>query len=211
VYMYGASGSTPFVETQSHAPCSDKGRVRAEMVEELRRLHHAGELEVTHVRASDLFGPGMRGSALGDEIIGRAVGGRGARGFGDLDAAHTWTFTQDAGETLAAAGLTAASSGRVWHVPSDAPRSQRQVVAELTRLLAREVAVSSTPAWVLRIVGLFRPEASALIEMAYEFERPFVVDDQATRAVLGVGHTSFAEALSGTVAWFRGASGVPRA
>lgn len=211
VYMYGAPGSSPFLESQAHAPCSDKGRVRAEMVEELRRLHHAGELDVTHVRASDLFGPGMRGSALGEEILGRAVAGRGARGFGDLDAAHTWTFTHDAGETLAAAGLSAVSSGRVWHVPSDAPRSQRQVVAELSRLLGREIALSSTPAWVLQIVGLFRPEASAMIEMAYEFERPFVVDDQATRAALEVGHTSFFEALSGTVAWFRAAAAVSRA
>lgn len=88
VYMYGAPGPTPFVETQAHAPCSHKGRVRAEMVDDLRRLRDSGQLDVTHVRASDLFGPGMRASALGDEIVGRAVAGRGARGFGDLDAPH---------------------------------------------------------------------------------------------------------------------------
>lgn len=204
VYMYGAPGPTPFVENQAHAPCSDKGRVRAEMVDELRRLRETGALEVTHVRASDLFGPGMRGSAFGEELIGRAVAGRGARGFGDLQAAHTWTFTRDAGETLAAAGLTH-EAGRVWHTPSDAPRSQQEVVAELSRLLGRAVNVSATPTWVLRLVGLFRPEAAALIEMAYEFDRPFVVDDRATRAALGVDHTPFAEALATTVSWYRAA------
>lgn len=203
VYMYGAPGPAPFVETQSHAPCSDKGRVRAEMVDDLRRMHEAGELHVTHVRASDLFGPGMRGSALGEELVGRAVLGRGARGFGELDAAHTWTFTGDAGETLAAAGCSTESSGRVYHVPSDTPRSQRQVVAELSRVLGRSVALSATPTWILRLVGLFRPEASAMIEMAYEFDRPFLVDDHATRAALDVRHTPFAEALTATVAWYR--------
>jgi nucleoside-diphosphate-sugar epimerase len=206
VYMYGAPGPAPFVETQAHAPCSDKGCVRAEMVDELRRLHDTGELEVTHVRASDLFGPGMRGSALGEEVVGRAVAGRGARGFGDLQAPHTWTFTRDAGETLAAAGLTTEALGRVWHAPSDAPRSQHEVVAELSRLLGRDVKLSATPPWILRLVGLFRPEASEMIEMAYEFERPFVVDDRATRAALAVGHTPLAEALAATVSWYRAAA-----
>lgn len=50
-----------------------------------------------------------------------------------------------------------------------------------------------------------------MIEMAYEFERPFVVDDKATRGALGVGHTSFPEALSETVAWFRAAAAAPSA
>lgn len=202
VYMYGEPGPTPFAETHEHAPCSNKGRVRAEMVDELRRLHDAGELDVTHVRASDLFGPGMQGSVLGGECVGRAVAGRGARGYGDLDAAHTWTFTRDAGETLAVAGLANAGSGRVFHVPSDAPRSQREVVAELSHLLDRTVGLSATPVWLLRLVGLFRPEAAEMIEMTYEFERRFVVDDRATRDALEIRPTPFSEALGATVAWY---------
>jgi nucleoside-diphosphate-sugar epimerase len=173
------------------------------MADELRQLHDACALHVTSVRASDLFGPGMRSAILGAEMVGRAVAGHKARGLGDLDATHTWTFTEDAGETLAAAGLTSLPSGRVWHTPSDAPRSQREVASELSRLTGRQVAVAATPSWVLRLVGALRPEASALIEMTYEFERPFVVDDGATRAALGVRHTPFSQALAATVAWYR--------
>lgn len=203
VYMYGAPSQVPFPETSIHSPCSDKGRVRAAMADDLQHMHAAGDLDVVQVRASDLFGPGMRGSALGEEIIGRAVAGKGARGFGDLDAPHTWTFTLDAGETLAVAGLSQPSSGRVWHVPSDSPRSQREVVAEISRQLSRPVDLSATPSWLLRIVGLFRPEAKALIEMKYEFANAFLVDDRATRASLGVTHTPFREALGATIRWYQ--------
>lgn len=203
VYPYGLPGAAPFAEDHPLAACSEKGRIRAEMVEELRGLQARGELEVVHVRASDLFGPGMLGSALGSELVGRAVEGKPARGLGDLDAPHTWTFTADAGETLASAGTPAGGGGRVWHVPSDAPRSQRQVAAELGRILGRGVTIQATPAFVLRLVGLFQPAAAELVEMAYEFDRPFVVGDQVTRAALGVGHTPFAEALAATVRWYR--------
>ncbi|MCA3011449.1 MAG: NAD-dependent epimerase/dehydratase family protein [Myxococcaceae bacterium] len=205
VYAYGLPGAAPFSEGQPAAPCSGKGRVRAAMSEALARLYAQGVLEVTFVRASDLFGPGMRASAMGDEFIGRAVAGKGARGFGDLDAPHTWTYTRDAGATLAAAGLST-SWGHVWHVPSDRPRSQREVAAELSRLLAHAVPLSSTPPFVLGLLGLFRPEVKALVEMAYEFDRPFVVGDEKTRAALGLASTPFADALEATVRWFRGAA-----
>ncbi|MDX2010244.1 MAG: NAD-dependent epimerase/dehydratase family protein [Myxococcaceae bacterium] len=202
VYGYGLPGETPFIERQADHPCSEKGRVRAAMSESLRRLHADGALEVTFVRASDLFGPGMRGSALGEELVGRAVAGKGARGFGDLDAPHTWTYTRDAGATLAAAG-SSATFGHVWHVPSERPRTQREVVVELSRLLGREVPLSATPPLVLRLVGLVRPEAAELIEMKYEFDRPFIVGDEVTRRGLGLSPTPFAEALGATVAWYR--------
>jgi nucleoside-diphosphate-sugar epimerase len=207
VYAYGRPGTTPFVETQAFAPCTEKGRVRAEMIHALTQLHVDGALEVIHVRASDLFGPGLFQSGLGDEVLGRAVRGLGVRGLGDLDAPHTWTFTQDAGETMATAGLRGAAAGRVWHVPSDRPRSQREVVREVGTILGRSLPVSATPALVLRLVGLFRPEAGALVEMLYEFDRPFIVGDEATRVGLGVTHTPFAAALLETVQWFSAVRG----
>ena len=202
VYMYGMPGTAPFAEGQPHRPCAEKGRVRAAMAEELQRLQARGELQVAQVRASDLFGPGTRGSALGEELIGRAVAGKKPRGLGNLALPHTWTYTLDAGETLARVGVSAEAFGKVWHVPSDAPRSQLDIARALSTLLGRPVALQATPVWLLRLVGMFRPEAGAMVEMAYEFEHPFVVGDSAARAALGQGHTAFDEALATTVRGF---------
>jgi len=52
------------------------------------------------------------------------------------------------------------------------------------------------------MVGLFTPAASGMVEMAYEFDRPFVVSDVAARRMLGQTHTPFVDALATTVAWY---------
>jgi nucleoside-diphosphate-sugar epimerase len=193
VYAYGKGEKT---EVAPLSPCSKKGQIRARMID---KLDQCG-LPVAHVRASDLFGPGMHGSALGDEVIGRAAAGLAPRGLGDLDAPHTWTYTRDAGATLARVGTDPAAFGRVWHVPSAPPLSFRDGAKALEAALGRPVAISATPAWVLWAIGWFRPEAGELLEMMYEFDRPFVVNDAITRAALGLGHTPFHVALAATVA-----------
>jgi len=202
VYMYGMPGREPFAEDHASQPCSEKGRVRAAMATELRDLHTRGELAVAQVRASDLFGPHMRDSALGAQLIGRAVAGKSPRGLGDLSTPHTWAYTVDAGETLARVGISSDASGRVWHVPSDRPRSQLEVAASLSTLLRRPLKLGATPAWLLRMIGVFDPVIGAMVEMGYEFDRPFVLADSAARRELGQTHTPFVDALAATVQWF---------
>lgn len=203
VYMYGKPGPAPFREDHPLAPCSRKGKVRTEMVAALR----TSGLTVAHVRASDLFGPGMRLSACGDEVVGRAVAGKAPRFLGDLDAPHTWTYTVDAGEALARVGTDPTAFGQVWHVPSDAPRSANQLAQALSAILGRTITAQRTPLWVVRALGLVVPVVGEMVEMAYEFDAPFVVDDAQTRARLGLSPTPFAEALARTVAWFAAPTG----
>jgi nucleoside-diphosphate-sugar epimerase len=202
LYPYGPPRQAPFAEGDAFAPCSDKGRVRALLANALTALHHAGGLEVAQVRASDLFGPGVLASALGEELIGRACAGKRPRVLGDPDAPHTWTFVSDAGETLARVGTRADTFGRVWHVPSAPACSQRQVVNTLETLLGTKLELRKTPPFALRLVGLFKPAAGALVEMLYEFAHPFVMDDAATRRALGQSHTPFDVALASTLSAF---------
>ena len=202
VYMYGDPRGAPMTEASPETPCSEKGRVRAAMSAELKAVHARGEVAVAQVRASDLFGPGMRLASAGDELFARAVAGKPARAIGGLDQPHTWTFTRDAGETLARVGLDPSTSGKVWHVPSDRPRTQRELVAAIAEVLGRPVGLQATPAWVLQVLGVFVPPVGAMLEMAYEFEQPFVVEDAATRAALGQAPTPFLEAIRETVRWF---------
>lgn len=202
LYPYGLPGPGPFTEDAPFRPCSEKGRVRAAMVDELQRLVARHELEVEHVRASDLFGPGVRESALGEQVMGRIAAGKNPRVLGDPDVPHSWTFAADAGETLARVGTRESTSGRVWHVPSAPPSSQREVVNRLEKLVGRQLQLLPTSRLALRLVGLFQPAAHALIEMLYEFEQPFALSDAASRSDLGQTHTPLDAALERTVAAF---------
>jgi hypothetical protein len=55
------------------------------------------------------------------------------------------------------------------------------------------------PAPVLWLGGLFDPTARELREMAYEFDRPFVLDSSRTTATFGIEPTPLDEVLRATV------------
>ena len=209
VYMYGLPDQGHVNEASPHAPCSQKGETRSQMAQSLGDLHQSGALKVAQVRASDLFGPGMRYSALGDEIFARAVAGKTPRGIGGLSHAHTWTYTVDAGKTLARVGTDPHAFGQVWHVPSAKARTLAQVCQSVGEQINRPIKPGLTPAWMLRMIGLFVPPAGAMVEMLYQFDRDYIVDDAATRAELGIVHTPFDQALSRTLDWFKNPGALP--
>jgi nucleoside-diphosphate-sugar epimerase len=56
---------------------------------------------------------------------------------------------------------------------------------------------------MMRIGGLFIPEARESVEMMYEFEKPFVVDSGKFERAFGVRATPLPEAIRRTVDWYR--------
>jgi nucleoside-diphosphate-sugar epimerase len=59
------------------------------------------------------------------------------------------------------------------------------------------------PKIVLRAIGLFNPAIREIIEMLYEFEEPFVVDDSRFKQEFGDHATPLREAIQRTVRWYR--------
>jgi len=56
---------------------------------------------------------------------------------------------------------------------------------------------------MLMIGGLFIPVAREVIEMLYEFEKPFVVDSSKFEKTFGMKPTPIREAIHQTVAWYK--------
>ena len=183
VYGYGAA-TGPLVESLPMAPNTIKGRVRAKMWEEAL----ASRARVTEVRASDYLGRGAA-SLFTLMIVPRVLRGEPASFPGDLDALHSWTFTLDVARTLVAASRFDDAWGRAWHVPSNE--------LSVRALAARVAELSGAPAPALARMTIAELQALALedsimrevIEMAYLFDRPCVLDSTATRRALGVSLT----------------------
>jgi hypothetical protein len=76
------------------------------------------------------------------------------------------------------------------------------MVEELARLAGTRPRIGGLPKLALRAVGVFNPTVRELLEMAYEFEEPFVVDSSRI-AALGVRATPIPEALERTLAAYR--------
>jgi len=56
---------------------------------------------------------------------------------------------------------------------------------------------------MMRIGGLFIPEAKEQVEMMYEFEQPFIVDSNKFEKTFDMKATPMREAIKETVAWYK--------
>src|SRR5687767_10230258 len=177
LYMYGSTDGRPITEDLPYAPNTRKGRVRAMMSKELMEAHRSGKVRVALGRASDFFGPRVLTSAAGEQVFGRAVRGKSAQVAGDPEQPHTYTYVPDIGRGLVILGEREQALGQAWHLPSPETLTTRQFVEMIFEELGKPARVQAAPKIVLRAIGLFNPGIREMIEMLYEFEEPFVVDD----------------------------------
>ncbi|MFJ5883864.1 NAD-dependent epimerase/dehydratase family protein [Kitasatospora cineracea] len=196
LYGYGAVDG-PMGPDRPLRPNSVKGEVRAAMWREALAAHRDGRVRATEVRGSDYLGPGVT-AALDGRAFGRALAGRTVQVLGDPDAPHSWTSPADAARLLVTVATEERAWGRAWHVPSNPPRSQRRVVADLCAAAGRPAPkVTAIPGPVLALLGLVNPTVRAVRETAYQFERPFVIDDTATREAFGLEPQPWERILAG--------------
>jgi nucleoside-diphosphate-sugar epimerase len=202
--LYGYGPVTgPMTEALPLLATTRKGTVRAQMTQALATARANHGLEYAIARGSDFFGPWVSGSAVGDRFFLAALAGKPLDLLGDPEASHSYTFIGDFGETLAVLGQRPETTGRVWHVPNAPATSSRAFALAVAKAAGTEAAPRAVPKWLLHGLGLFAPPLRESIEMLYEFEQPFVVDDGAARRELGLTSTPLAEALERTVAWYR--------
>lgn len=203
LYMYGDTNGQPLREDLPYTAHTKKGRVRAQMAEAVLAAHRSGKVRVAVARASDFYGPAALASAAGERMFGFAVQGKAASVAGDLDAPHTYTYIEDFGKALAILGERDEALGQVWHVPNAETLTTRQFITLIFDQLQQPPKMSAMGKLMLRFGGLFVPAAREVVEMLYEFEKPFVVDSRKFTRTFGVQGTLLREAIQATVAWYK--------
>jgi hypothetical protein len=86
------------------------------------------------------------------------------------------TSIPDIGEGPAVLGEHPDAPGEVWHLPNDLQtRTTRQLVDTIYQLAGQSrTKLRSTPALLLRALGVFNPTVRELLELQYEFQEPFM-------------------------------------
>jgi nucleoside-diphosphate-sugar epimerase len=202
--LYGYGPVTgPMTEQLPLAATGPKGMVRARMWQEALAAHQAGRARITEVRAADYIGPGAQG-LLGDRALPRLLAGRAVQVTGRADTPHTWSYVGDVARLLVTVGSDERAWGRPWHVPSNAPRSQRAAIGDLARAAGvRPVRVTEVPRAMLALAGLVSPMLRELPEVAYQTEEPFIMDSSAAQATFGLAPAPWDQVLAETVAAYR--------
>jgi len=202
LYLYSDPGGTTITEATAEEPVTKKGLVRKRMADAALDAHRAGRLRVAISRPSNYFGPGH--DQASKAIFDNAVRGKSMRFFGNLDVPHSLSYVPDAARAMAAMGTSDIAWGSAWIPPVQPAITQREFARRVWEAAGNTAPprVGVVGARTLAILGLFVPVIRELPEMAYEYERPFVVDSSRFEAAFGIGPTPFDDAIGATVEWY---------
>src|SRR5262245_62453274 len=114
VYAYGHVKGVRTEDTP-YNPSSRKGEVRARIATMLMDEVKRGELRAMIVRAADFYGPDASLSVTHATVTERLKAKKTPQWIGNSKAVHTFTYTPDAGRSVAVLGNTATAYGQVWH------------------------------------------------------------------------------------------------
>lgn len=203
LYVY-APTTQPMTEDMPWHPRTRKGKVRAAMDERLLAAHRSGQLRVAIGRASDFYGPAALNSTLaGERTFAALFAGKPIQWIGQLDVPHTYSFTDDFGRGLVTLGMHEAALGQAWHIPAAEDLTSQQMFLLLFIEANRHAKITRLAPALLRVIGSVSPIVREVNEMAYEFDKPFLMDGTKFTRAFGGQPTPHSAALRATVAWFQ--------
>jgi nucleoside-diphosphate-sugar epimerase len=210
LYMYRVPADGRIPETTDIGPVSRKGALRAEAAAVMLDAHARGDLAVTIGRASDFFGPRCTNSIFGDRFWTKLFAGRPVEILGDPAQLHTYSYGPDVADALVTLGRSdpalsanAGVYGRVWHLPALPAESTLTWITRFAYAVGVEARFTRLSPLLLRVAGVFLPEAGELPEMIYQWRAPFILDDAQFRARFNAAPTPLATAANATLAWAR--------
>jgi nucleoside-diphosphate-sugar epimerase len=196
VYAYGRVEGV-MTEDTPYNPCSRKGEVRARIATTLMDAVRAGHVRGMIVRAADFYGPGATLSLTHATVHERLKAGKTPQWIGSPQAAHSFTYTPDAGRTLAALGTMPSAFGQTWHaVTSREPMSGEHYVRTACELAGRPYAIQVAPRWLLRLMGVVVPVLRENMEMLYQFEHDYRFDSGKAERALGLAPTAYRDGIA---------------
>lgn len=162
------------------------GQARAKVWQEAKALDDAGKLRVTEVRGSDYICPNEQ-SRMGHRVVPNIMLGKPVQLLGALDQPHTWTDPDDVARLMMKLAEDDRSWGKPWHVPSNLPKTQREVVSDIAAALGvSKYRVSAVGKAMETILGLFNPLIRELNKGSYQFNQAFIMSSQAASEAFGM-------------------------
>lgn len=199
VYAYGRVEGVMREDTP-YNPCSRKGEVRAHIATMLMDQIRRGELRGMIVRAADFYGPKAQVSVTHATVTERLKFGKTPQWICNAKVVHSFTYTVDAGRSLALLGNMPAAYGQVWHALTSSEQiTGEQYVRIACELARRPYSLNVVPRWMLRCMGIFVPLVRETVEMLYQFEYDYRFDSSKIERALGLSATPYREGIAATL------------
>ena len=197
VYAYGKVNGT-MTEDTPYNPISKKGEVRAKIASMLLDEIKTGSLQAMIVRAADFYGPGAVLSLTHSAVHARLKAGQRPQWIGDPRKVHTFTYTPDAGKTVAILGNTITAYNQTWHALTNPDKITGEdyvgMASEILHLPIKKV--QALPKFGVRILGLFIPVLREFTEMMYQFENDYIFDSSKVQNAFKLKPTFYPEGIA---------------
>jgi len=189
LYLYAIDRGPLSPDTQQ-TPRTEKGKIRKQTADMLAEAQREGRVRATVLRASDFWGPGLSSALFTREGLASLSAGKRPFLIGDPDQPHAFSHRDDVVDALVNLALASDDvEGRVYHAPV-VHVTPRDLVAALSGAFGVRVKPFITPAWMLRVIGLFSRTTRGMIEMLPQWQRPYLVDDRAYCERFGASATA---------------------
>jgi nucleoside-diphosphate-sugar epimerase len=202
LYAYGPQ-TAPLVETMPDTNYGRKPALRARIARQMLEADAAGRVRVALVRASDFYGPGAGSGHLGDLCFQRVLRGQAALFMGALNKPHAFTYVPDFARALVTVGASSEGFGQVWHVPNAPAMTISELMLLVQDLLGRRVRALAMPFWLQSALSAFMPLMREIVEMRFQWDRPYLVDHGKFAAAFWDNATPLEQGLRATLDWYR--------
>lgn len=178
IYMYDPNRLSPMTESTLIAPSSEKGKVRAAIIEMLMTAVKKQGLQALVARSADFYGYSIANVSLLTETVIKPLGEKKtANWLMDANRLHSFTWVPDAAKGTAMLGNTPDAFGETWHLPTAAhPLTGKQWVELMAGLLNVQPKYRVVGKTLTRIMGWFMPIMRESVEMLYQYDRDYVFD-----------------------------------
>ncbi len=202
LYSYGNVLGKEMNEQMSHTANTKKGKIRTAVINTFLYSGEAFNSRVAIVKAADFIGPNIHKGIFGIDFLDKVYSGKRVRLFGDIALPHTFTYINDFAGAMINIGIADDTSGQIWHVPNAPALSLDKWLHLFEIITNRNIRKSVTPKWVIRMAGLFNPFMKELVEMAYQFEYPCLVNHDKYVSRFGNHMTYPSDIVKETVEWY---------
>lgn len=202
LYSYGNLQGAEISENLPHSATTKKGRIRASVLTTLLYSGKSINERVAVVKAADFVGPAIHKGLFGTDFLDRIYAGKKVALMGKIEMPHTFTYIGDFARAMVQVGHAPDAFNQTWHVPNAPALSVDKWLHLFEIISGKKIRKILLPKIVVRIGGLFNPFLGELVEMAYQFEYPYLVNHDKYIARFGNHFTYPSEIVKETIQWY---------
>ncbi len=199
VYSYGLVKG-PMLEETPFNPSSRKGEVRAKIATMLLDEIKAKNLDGMIVRGADFYGPNVLLSLTHSMVTEKVKGKSTSQWFGNPKLIHTFTYTPDAGKSVALLGNTPSAFNQTWHALTSKEKiTGEEYVRIACELAHRPYKIQPLSKTMLRLIALFVPVLREFPEMMYQYDNDYLFDSTKIEKAFSMNATSYMAGIAETL------------